>query len=69
MSNLEQVNYDHVFEALSKRRLTEWDQEIVAAAVVKAVETWAEEDSTHARIEGVELYGEEPAPYKIDVLL
>jgi hypothetical protein len=37
MSYVSQVNWDAVFEALTKKRLTDWDQEMVAAAVVKAV--------------------------------
>jgi hypothetical protein len=37
MSYVSQVNWDAVFEALTKRKLTDWDQEMIAAAVGKAV--------------------------------
>lgn len=62
------VNWDAVFDLIEQAKLPDWDKETVGAAVVKAAEEWLREDG-ESEVVGTELYGEDPCPYKIDLLL
>jgi hypothetical protein len=62
------INWDPIFELIQSSRIPDWSQETVAAAVTKAAEDFWEKDLA-ASVLGVELFGKEPCPFKIDLLL
>jgi len=62
------VLLDSVVGQITASKIPDWDKDRVATAVVKALETWWDED-LNRRVVAVELYGEKPYRYKIDLVL
>lgn len=62
------INWDPVFDLIQTSRIPDWDKEEVAAAVTTAVEKFWEEDAAY-KVLGVELFGRDPFPFKIDLLM
>src|SRR5581483_7785425 len=62
------LNLDPAFELIAASRIPDWDQECVGEAVSAAVSKFWEADQAY-RVIGVELFGREPVPYKIDLLM
>jgi hypothetical protein len=61
------INWDSVFDLIGASKIPDWDKETVGAAVTTATEKWWEADLT-SEVLGVELFGRDPFPYKIDLL-
>lgn len=62
------INWDSVFDTIIAGKLADWDKELVAAAVTKAVEEWTLRLDKDVRIVSTETYSDDPFPYLIDVL-
>jgi len=57
-----------ISDIIAASTLPDWDKEAVASAVDAAIKTWWEKDKDYEVI-AVELYGERPFRYKIDLVL
>jgi hypothetical protein len=62
------INWDSVFDLIQTSKVPDWSQELVAAAVTSATEHFWEKDHAQ-KVIGVELFGRDPFPYKIDLIL
>lgn len=62
------IDFDPVFDLIQASQITDWAKEEVAAAVTTSVEKWWEADLSQ-NVVGVELFGRDPFPFKIDVLM
>lgn len=68
MIDFSKLNWDRVFDVLTAQPIPDWDKELVATAVEKAVEKWGPVDR-HAEIVSTEIYSDDPFPHKIDIHL
>jgi PD-(D/E)XK nuclease superfamily len=62
-------NLDFIFDIVAESKCPDWDRECVIAGAVKAIDLFLDGKDKLYKIEGVELYGTEPAPYKIDIYM
>jgi PD-(D/E)XK nuclease superfamily len=64
-----EINWDAVFDKIAASSIPDWDREIVAAGVVKALDWFYSVRDKEYTVKGVELFGTDPASFKIDLYL
>jgi len=63
------MNLDFIFDIVAEAKCPDWDKELVLSGVFKALDLfWEGKDKLYS-IKGVELWGTEPAPHKIDIYM
>jgi hypothetical protein len=62
------INWDRVFDVIQAQNIADWDKELVAMAVEKAVAEWTTTVDKPMKIVSTETYGDDPFPFKIDIL-
>jgi hypothetical protein len=63
------MNLDFIFDLVAEAKCPDWDKELVLAGVFKAIDLFFDGKDKLYTVKGVELWGEEPAPHKIDIYM
>lgn len=63
------INWDRAFDVLNSQKIPDWDKELVAIAVEKAVRTWTATVDKGQVVRSTEILANDPFPHKIDIVL
>lgn len=63
------TNLDFIYEQIAAGRAPDWDKECIAAATLRSAERFFLGEDSRWKVEGVELHGDDPVPFKIDLFL
>lgn len=60
---------DPVFEQIAEGRVPDWEKECITPAAIRVIERFSLGEDADWHVEGVELHGTDPVPFKIDLYL